>query len=310
MADLLSIYLKDILLAILGVLGGWVVSLFFYRKALQRREISFATEIDRLIWSTGPTFSDIELLYKGSKLSDPRKATIYVWNSGNCTINADEIASADRLALGASNIQILSYEIARSTREVIDAKLEPRSASETLLLFDFLDPGDGVVVEIFYDILSKEKTKGKAPRLHGTLKGSPAPPVSRDVSFQSTLLNRAGQSLSLLIVLLITAILLVFQVFEIVQESNWLLIVPKIFTAILLALVCLGISIASIVTWRAYRIPRSLKSEQSDAGFPTDINKAAELVERATEVDILKIRELHEQFSEFEKDNHSKCRAN
>jgi hypothetical protein len=255
--EMFSAYVKDITLAILGVLGGWIVSLFFYRKAIPRKELSFATDIDRLIWSRGPAFSDIELLYKGGKLSDPRKAIIYIWNSGNCTINASEIALADQLTLGASNIVILSHEIARSTRDVIDARIEIKSANSSLFSFDFLDPGGGIAVELFYDIVSKEVKRGNTPWLHGTLKGGRQQPVLREASFQSKLLNRVGQSLSLLLVLLVTAVLLIFQVFEIMQEANGLLIVPKVLTAILLGLVCLGISIASISTWRAYRMPQT-----------------------------------------------------
>jgi hypothetical protein len=213
-------HLKDIVLALLGVLGGGIVSLFFYRKALQRREISYATDIDRLIWSRGRAFSDIELLYKGQKLSDPRKAIYYVWNSGNCTINASEVAPADPITIGANNIHILGAEIPLSTRRVIGAKLDLRSSSEALLNFDFLDPGDGIVVEIFYDLHSDDKALGRIPVVRGTLKGSLTPPILRDVAFQSTFLNRAGQSVSLLAILFLTALLLVFQIFEIISEAR------------------------------------------------------------------------------------------
>jgi hypothetical protein len=281
--ELVLNHLKDIALALLGVLGGGIVSLFFYRKALQRREISYATDVDRLIWSRGQAFSDIELLYKGRKLSDPRKAIYYVWNSGNCTINASEIAPADPLTIGANNIQILSVEIPLSTRDVIGAKLDLRSNSEALLNFYFLDPGDGVVIELFYDLNLKDKTLGRVPIVRGTLKGSPTPPVLRDLAFQSTFLNRAGQSVSLLAVLFLTVVLLVFQTFEIMSEARWLSIVPKALTGLLLVIVALGILIASISTWRAYRIPRALKSDRHDYRLPLSYADATELVERVNE---------------------------
>ena len=298
--ELILNHLKDIVLTLVGLVGGGIVSLFFYRKALQRREISYATDVDRLIWSRGSAFSDIKLLYKGRRLFDPRKTIYYIWNSGNCILNASDVASADPLSIGGTNLRILSAEIALTTRDVIGARLDRRSNSEVFLNFDFLDPGDGFVIELFYDVDISNKGSTRIPRVRGTLKGSQEPPVIRDVVFQSGLLNRLGKSVSLLGAFLLAAALLVFQIYEIGSEPNWLLIVPKVVTGLLLVLAAIGVLIASIYSWRAYRIPIGLKSERHNEPLPLTYTETTEMLERANEREISKIHDLEERLTEVE----------
>jgi hypothetical protein len=301
--ELLLKHLKDIVLTLVGLVGGGIVSLFFYRRALQRREISYATDVDRLIWSRGSAFSDIKLLYKGRKLFDPRKTIYYVWNSGNCVLNASDVASGNPLSIGGSNVRILSAEIASTTREVIRARLDRRSNSEVILDFDFLDPSDGFIVELFYDVDISNKEAARVPRLRGTLKGSQEPPVSRDVSFQSSLLNRLGRSISLLGAFLLAIALLIFQGYEIGSEPTWLLIVPKVLTALLLALAAIGVLVAFIYSWRAYRIPIELKADRHKGPLPLTYTEMTEMLDRVNERDISKIHDLEERITEVESKN-------
>jgi hypothetical protein len=296
--ELILTHLKDITLTLVGLVGGGIISLFFYRKALQRREISYATDVDRLIWSRGSAFSDIKLLYKGRKLFDPRKTIYYVWNSGNCILNASDVASGNLLSIGGSNVRILSAEIASTTREVTRVQLDRRSDSEVILNFDFLDPGDGFVVELFYDIDISNKEAVRVPRLRGTLKGSQEPPVAREVNFQSSLLNRIGTSVSLLGAALLIVALLIFQIYEIGSNPIGLLIIPKVLTAALLGFAAIGVLIASIYSWRAYRIPVALKSERHKGKLPLTYSEITEMIERTNERELAKIHDLEERIAE------------
>jgi hypothetical protein len=116
-------YGKDALLAVLGILGGGVISFFFYRRSLQRAEISFASEYTRLIWSRIPAFANITLLQGGQQLHDPRRVLYYVWNSGNTTIEGAMIAAADPIRLKAGDVRIINAAIVKRTRDAICANV-------------------------------------------------------------------------------------------------------------------------------------------------------------------------------------------
>jgi hypothetical protein len=272
-ATILQQYGKDITLAVLGVLGGGIISFFFYRRSLLRDEISFACEYNRLIWSRIPAFSNIILAYQNVELHDPRQVLFFIWNSGNTTIEGTKITSADPLGLKAGNVRIINAAVLKSTRDVICAAAKLKDG-DVEICFDYLDPGDGFVIETLYDVVNKEKGANNCPEISGTIKGLPAP-VQRDVTFENRALKRFGQSTALLLSFAVSVPLLIFQIYEIAQTPSWLLVLPKILTAALLFLLAVGLMIALIFTLRSYRIPMKLKIEDN---FPPTPGSYGDLV--------------------------------
>lgn len=273
-------YGKDTSLAVLGIIGGGIISFYFYRRSLQRDETSFACEYIRLIWSRIPAFSNITLSYSGEPIHDPRRVLFYFWNSGNTTIDGSRIAAADPLRLEAGDVRINNAAIVSSTRKVNCSSVEKNDNGDIKLLFDFLDPGDGFVVEVLYDVVEKEKRKNTCPDLVGTIKGIKNPSKQREISFENRTFKRIGQSTAFMLTTIASIVLLIFQVYEIADTARWFLIIPKSLTALLLLLLAVGMIFALVSTLRSYKIPMSLKPDD-DSRFPTGYNELVDDLEFA-----------------------------
>lgn len=270
---------KDILLAVFGIVGGGVISLFFYRKSLLRSEISYACEYTRLIWSRIPAFSRITLSRDGKQLRDPRRVLFYVWNSGNVTIDGDRITEADPLQLRAGEVTIISADIVKNTREVNRTRAGISKTGDVHLRFDYLDPGDGFVIEALYDIDPNNKPSNTCPELLGTIKGIAGPPVAREIAFESRTLARVANSTALLLSLLGTIILFVFQTYEIAAEHSWVLLVPKLLTAFVLLAVALAMIGGLVFALRSRRIPKVLKVTDDAEDFVLTYSALVEKIE-------------------------------
>ncbi|MBR0983131.1 hypothetical protein [Bradyrhizobium liaoningense] len=288
-----SSYGKDIVLAVLGLLGGGIISFLFYKKSLQRTELSFACEYSRFIWFRIPAFSDVTLLYKQRELRDPRRVLFFIWNSGNTTIDGTAIASADPLRLKAGNVQIINAAIIKVSRDVNCATAQLDSAGDVTIGFDYLDAGDGFTVEILYDVAEKQKGANTCPDLLGTIKGIKSSPVNRDVAFENRALKRFGQSTALLLLLFASAVLLFFQIYEITSERTWFLLIPKALTALLLFLAAAGMVVALLLSLRSYRIPMCLKVPDEADNFPTSYTELVEKLEHGNQ--LLAAQNLHLQ---------------
>jgi hypothetical protein len=274
---LMQMYGKDVGFAVLGILGGGVISFFLYRRSLLRTEISYACEYTRFLWSRIPAFSNITLTHEGQQLRDPRRVLFYVWNSGNTTIEGAKIARADPVRLRAGDVHIINAAIVKTSRDVICAGVQPHVDGDIRIDFDYLDAGDGFVIEALYDCTQNKDRINNCPELLGTIKGVKGPPINRDIAFENRALKHFGQSTALLLSLLASSALLVFQIFEIVDERSWFLLVPKILTAALLLLLSIGMIVALLYTLQSYRIPMILKTSNDRDALPASYS---ELVER------------------------------
>lgn len=143
--------------------------------------------------------------------------------------------------------------------------------------FDYLNAGDGFVVEALYDVVENDKQANNCPDLVGTIKGIARPPLSREVAFENRALKRFGQSSALLFFFAASVALLVFQLYEIYSNSSWFLTIPKVLTAAVLLLIAIGLVVALFFTLRSYRIPMKLKISDGIDAFPNSYN---ELVDR------------------------------
>lgn len=297
-----SLYGKDIVLAVLGLLGGGIISFLFYRRSLQRTELSFACEYSRFIWFQIPAFSDVTLFYKQRQLRDPRRVLFFIWNSGNTTIDGTAVASADPLRLRAGNVQIINAAIIKASRDVNCTTARLDSAGDVTLGFDYLDAGDGFTIEILYDVVAKQKGANTCPEFLGTIKGIKSSPVNRDVAFENRALKRFGQSTALLLLLFASAVLLFFQIYEITSERTWFLLIPKALTACLLFLVAAGMVIALFVSLRSYRIPVCLKIPDEVDSFPASYTELVEKLEHGNQLLVAQNLHLQEETSRAQAD--------
>jgi len=138
-------------LTIVTFLFAILLAIYLFFKARIVKKLSVYPEYETII-DKAPSLKDeaLEIFYQGQKVEQLNKTKIYIWNSGNQTIYKKDIENVDppRVYIDDST-KILQINISNMTRSVINASVKAEEL-HNLLIFDFLDPTDGLVLEILH----------------------------------------------------------------------------------------------------------------------------------------------------------------
>ena len=158
---------------------GWVgtvvgtasvaLALFLYRRSRISGIIAFQFRNVSMIAGGNPIFPDgVEVRYRGTLVPRLTSSTVWMWNAGKKTVSGSDIVEHDPLGLRFGG-EVLNVRIKQVTREVLRIKADtPQEEERTVYCgFDFLDPGDGGVLEVLHT------GSAKAPECMGTIKGLP-----------------------------------------------------------------------------------------------------------------------------------------
>lgn len=155
----------------IGIVIGAVISIGFYFKSQKKPKPTIDFESVRLIGSTHAALPNlITVFFKGQPIPRLTSTVVRFWNGGDATLDGSAVVKGDPLRLQLTNDgDFLSAEIVKATRQVNGVSVEIVSAekSEIHLCFDFLDPGDGVVVECLHTDAARD------PAVCGVIKGLP-----------------------------------------------------------------------------------------------------------------------------------------
>lgn len=160
--------------SLMGLIGGLAISYVFFRISQIGQRPTFQFQSRRLIGKQEQELPDeVEIIYNKQPVSRLTLSRIAFWNSGNATIDGNNITDADPLRLEVEDGCILKVHVIKATRVVNNFTVNHNDwPTKALLRFDFLDPTDGVVLEILHT--SKKRT----PKLLGTIRGVPKGIVS------------------------------------------------------------------------------------------------------------------------------------
>lgn len=159
--------------ALIGI-GGIVISIiiscyFYFRSQIGPRPSMQVKSIKIISKDSDYNLKDVDITFKGQKLDVLNKIYIFFWNNGKKTINGSDIVKSDMLKLTFIAGEILAVNIIKRTREVnkVSFKVSDDFSNEGIINFDFLDPGDGFVLEILHT------SNSLYPILSGVIKGIP-----------------------------------------------------------------------------------------------------------------------------------------
>ena len=159
---------------IFGALGAILAALglLSYRKARVPGIITFQSRNMSLIGS-GRTIlpAEIKVLYRDTEVPGLTSSTIWFWNSGKKTVRGEDIVSIDPLRLCFDG-DVLNVRVKKVSREAIQIKMKTQEERRDTVRcgFDFLDPGDGGVLEVLHS------GAATAPKCEGTIRGMPKGP--------------------------------------------------------------------------------------------------------------------------------------
>jgi hypothetical protein len=134
---------------LIGVLAGLVIAYRFKSRA------RLAAQVNTLELA-GPNAvlpNDIAFMFRGHKVPNVTMSRIAIWNIGNTTLKGDQIVTSDPLRIITSEgSTILEATVRNRTRQVNEftCALRGGKANEVECRFDYLDPGDGALMQLIH----------------------------------------------------------------------------------------------------------------------------------------------------------------
>jgi|GEM_PF-6349319 len=140
---------------VLGVVGSVAtvlfgfLSLYFYLKSRRNKQILFTYDTDQIQTRKHP---DVTIWYREKQIRNMRRARVLLWNGGSEEVRWSDIPAEGRPAIEfGESVEILSvFELAKSCEE-IKCKIGLDSTHRIGFSFGYLNPGDGVAVEVLYE---------------------------------------------------------------------------------------------------------------------------------------------------------------
>ena len=152
-----------------GALFTFIIGYIFYRKSQVGASLSYQTRSLKIIEKSKQILpKEIKIFFGDKIVTYLAKTDIIVWNSGKTTLRGNDIVHEDLLRLEFDKEEeVLQSYIMKITRDVNKFTSEIRSDFPNIVdcNFDFLDPGDGAVIEILHT------DKELYPAIRGTIRG-------------------------------------------------------------------------------------------------------------------------------------------
>jgi hypothetical protein len=171
MEALKAFFSQGWVVALVGILAGLLIALYFYRASRIGPRPSYQLKALKLIAKDERALpEEVEILFKGMSVPRLTKTHVIFWNSGKAMLDGKQIVDADPLRLEFSkDAQVLRARIAKATRETneFEVKINDKSPNEVICHFDYLDVGDGAVIELLHT------DEERYPKIQGTMRGVP-----------------------------------------------------------------------------------------------------------------------------------------
>jgi hypothetical protein len=169
----------SLILAVVGLVGGVITSLYFYWAGNKEGQLAFYTAQVQ-VFDAGSTLTPLVptltvLDRDHNPITDNiYAATVTVWNAGNAEIKTDDVRIPFRIVVDG-NPKIIDWTPTFYTRDNMD-KFDIRS--DHTITWQHFDPGEGLKIRILYEAKHEQKIsiKGYAVNTLTVLDRSPTPP--------------------------------------------------------------------------------------------------------------------------------------
>ena len=172
--------------------GGAALALFLYRRSRIPGIIAFQSHNLSMIGGSDAVFpSDITVLYRKTPVPRLTSSTLWFWNAGKKTVKGADIVSLDPLCFIFGG-EVLNVRIKKMTRKAVQITADASGdlGNKVRWCFEFLDPGDGGIMEVLHT------GSAKAPKCVGTIIGLPNGPQNWGRSWSSSPSSRRERRLS------------------------------------------------------------------------------------------------------------------
>lgn len=169
-----------VLYFILGSLVSFVISYVFYKRSIRGRNLVYESCNDTIIDKNNKTIPlEIDILYKQNSVEKLVRTYVYMWNNGAKTIRNSDLVGNDELRIEFDGnleldggMEIYSCKTLNNTDKSNNFLLNIDKEMLTMS-FDYLEPGNGVKIEILHNCDTAIATvKGKVIDVRGGIKNS------------------------------------------------------------------------------------------------------------------------------------------
>lgn len=143
-----------------------IVSIFLYFKSKKIKALSYDITSINVLKGTTDKFRKLKVNFSGNEICNFTVSKISIWNSGNITINGQDISEADPLRIvGSDEIAILDAEIIYESKMAnkVEFTIQDGVIYST---FDYIDQDEGAILKIYHN-----GTTSKDLTLLGSIKG-------------------------------------------------------------------------------------------------------------------------------------------
>jgi hypothetical protein len=171
-------------------LVGLVIALIIYKATLVGARPVYQRRALRLIGPDAKAIHKaVEIRFKGQPVDRLTKTHIVFWNSGRTLLRGSDVVDTDPIRCDFSDgSRILEVSVVKRTRATnkFEVNLDPDRPHRAIFTFDYIDPGDGAVVEILHT------DSKRYPEVNGTVRGVPngivdwgriLPPSTKEMPF-------------------------------------------------------------------------------------------------------------------------------
>ncbi len=140
---------------LVGLIASVIIGYWFFIRAQTWPVPRFGIETIELVGSDKKSLpNSISITSGGRQLARVSKSRVYFWNSGEGALRRQDIASTDRLRMEldatASFIEIEVRKIS-GTQTMVEAVFDPAKPNVCTFQFEYLNKGDGFVVDTYHD---------------------------------------------------------------------------------------------------------------------------------------------------------------
>lgn len=146
-----------------------VLAIVFYLKTKEKKILTYCHRSSSLIRRKKRKFEKLSITYAGEQIDNLSVSRFTIWNSGNKTLNKDDIVATKEVTITAlGENKILDAELILCSEETNKFSVAITDEHTVKVLFDYIDKREGAVVQILHtgthDTLSIDyKIKGGLP---------------------------------------------------------------------------------------------------------------------------------------------------
>jgi hypothetical protein len=188
----------------IGVLSIIVAVVIYRASAIGARPVYYRRSFRVIGFNEDEFMQNVEILYRGKHVDRLTRTRVIFWNAGKKIIYGSDIVADDAVRCELSpDALALEVRVIKHTRDAnkFTAIIDDNSQNRVILSFDYLDPQDGVVVELLHTDSVPD------PVVKGTIRGVPKGllDLGSNFDFADPLRRRATGPLKIFFIIVLIA---------------------------------------------------------------------------------------------------------